>query len=165
MKLLNKTKLNDEALLKQYELYVSGSEKVSERRMTANAFMWTIQGGLLTLIGVGFGTSNQALLFLAPLFGIASSYVWTKIVNSYKQLNSGKFKVLHEIEKELPANLYAYEWELLGKGKDSSLYEPTSHIENNLPKICMYFWILALAIFLFGLLVSNISIEVIISCL
>lgn len=163
MKLLNSKHQDKNILLSQYQLYVGSAEQVSERRMSANAFMWTIQGALLTLLGIGFGVNNSALLLFAPLFGIASSYIWSKIIKSYKQLNSGKFKVIHELEKVMPASLFAYEWELLGKGQDEKLYEPTSHIESVIPKICLYFWVAALLFWISTLVDISLVADLVIS--
>lgn len=163
MKLLNQKHLDKNILLKQYELYVGSSEKVSERRMSSNAFMWTIQGALLTILGIGYGVENNALLLFAPLFGIASSYAWEAIIKSYKQLNSGKFKLIHELEKNMPANLYAYEWKLLGEGEEKNLYEPTSHIEMVLPKICLLFWTASLLFWLMNVVDLSLVFELVIS--
>ncbi len=50
-------------------------------------------------------------------------------------LNSGKFKVIHEIEEQLPMALYKHEWEILGGGKDKTKYWPISHIEKIVPLV------------------------------
>jgi len=70
------------------------------------------------------------------------------LIRSYKQLNAGKFEVIHEIEKRLPLALYKYEWEILGEGKDKNKYYPFSHIELWIPWVFgiiyavlgVYFW-------------------------
>jgi hypothetical protein len=40
--------------------------------------------------------------------------MWYRLVRSYKDLNSAKFKVIHEIEKSLPISPYDAEWEAVG---------------------------------------------------
>ena len=50
-------------------------------------------------------------------------------------MNSGKFKVVHEIEKELPLSPYDAEWEALGRGNDPKLYLPFTRIEIWVPGI------------------------------
>ena len=60
-------------------------------------------------------------------------YVWWRIVKSYRQLNSGKFKVVREFEQLLPTAPYDAEWIALGEGKISNLYLPLTHIENWVP--------------------------------
>ena len=62
-------------------------------------------------------------------------YLWYRIVLSYDGLNTGKYKVIHMIEKRLPLALYDTEWEMLGRGKKKDLYWPFSHIERRVPWI------------------------------
>jgi len=57
------------------------------------------------------------------------------MVRSYKGLNSGKFKVIHAIEKRLPLALYDTEWEALERGGNKRIYWPFSHIELLVPWI------------------------------
>jgi hypothetical protein len=45
-----------------------------------------------------------------------------------------KFKVIHELEKHLPASVYAYDWQLLEQGK-GNVYKPVTHIEQWIPVI------------------------------
>jgi len=59
-------------------------------------------------------------------------WVWF-LLRSYKQLNTGKFKVIHEIEKKLPLALYDFEWKILDEGKNRNTYFPFSHIEMIIP--------------------------------
>ena len=63
------------------------------------------------------------------LSGIAFSVAWFYLVQSYRQLNSGKFKVIHAIEQNLPLALYEAEWKALGEGRDPKLYRPLTKIE------------------------------------
>ena len=66
---------------------------------------------------------------------IAISVIFYYLIKSYKQLNTGKFELIHKIEEKLPLNLYAYEWIVLGEGKNKNKYFPFSHIEKRLPII------------------------------
>jgi len=61
-------------------------------------------------------------------------------------LNTGKFKVIHEIERQLPASIYDYEWKILGEGKSRKLYFPFSHIEMVIP------WIFGIVYVILGVL-------------
>ncbi len=72
---------------------------------------------------------------IVSLAGILLCYAWYRLVRSYKDINSGKFKVVHEIEKELPLAPYDAEWEAVGRGKDPKLYLPFINIEMWIPKI------------------------------
>lgn len=57
------------------------------------------------------------------------------MLRSYKQLNTGKFEVLHEIEKKLPLALYGFEWKILKEGKEKDVYFPFSHVEMLIPQV------------------------------
>jgi len=58
-------------------------------------------------------------------------------------MNTGKFKIIHQIEQHLSLALYDYEWKILGKGKDKKIYYPFSHVELCIPWV---FGIIYLAI-------------------
>ncbi len=124
-------------LLAQYHLYVESMEKISDRRQNANNYFITINTVLISFIGVLF----QVKIFetipwvksMIALVGIIICVIFWFLLRSYKQLNTGKFKVIHEIEQKMPLALYDYEWKLLGEGKSKKLYFPFSHIEMVIP--------------------------------
>ncbi len=124
-------------LFDQYKMYVESIEKISDRRQNANNFFISINTALISLIGlsmqykilVGFSWIKA----LVALVGILICVIFWFLIRSYKQLNTGKFQVLHEIEEMLPLSLYHHEWHLLGEGKDNNKYYPFSHIELLIP--------------------------------
>lgn len=133
MELINKdNKETSDALLEQYKLYVEMMDKVSERRGNANSFFITLHTVVLGIIGIN-GFSVEKYWWLIVILGLILSYVWGYLLQSYKLLNTGKFEVIHEIEKELPMNMYAYEWEILDYGKNRAKYWPISHLELIIP--------------------------------
>ncbi len=127
-------------LLKQYELYLAGAEKISDRRESANRYFYTLNSGIIISIGFLINSSLNSefilvtLLFLGVL-GLTFSVIFWYLINSYKQLNGAKFNVLYKMEKELPFQPYKDEWIELGEGKDKSKYYPFSHIEKIIPII------------------------------
>jgi hypothetical protein len=67
---------------------------------------------------------------------IALCYVWWRVVYSYRQLNSGKFAVIHEMERVMPMALFKGEWVAMGEGKDHKKYLPLT-----CRKLCTFvFW-------------------------
>ncbi len=70
---------------------------------------------------------------LVAIVGIIICVIFWFLIRSYKQLNSGKFDVLHKLEGQMPLALYKYEWEVLGEGNDKNKYFPFSHIELLIP--------------------------------
>lgn len=121
-------------LLEQYKLYVEMADRVSQRRMDTNKFFISVHTFMITLISL-FSQGNHLVLMLAALIGILFSGAWFFLLKSYRQLNSGKFKVVHEMEAKLPYAPYDVEWDKLGQGKDRKLYWPLSHLEVILPVI------------------------------
>lgn len=119
-------------LIDQYRLYIEMMDRISQRRMSANTFFITTNSLIITIYSI-LKSIKQDYSLLVSFVGIIICISWLFIIISYKQLNTGKFKVIHEIEKCLPLNLFAYEWDLLGKGKDDNKYWPLSHIECYIP--------------------------------
>jgi hypothetical protein len=123
----------------QYKMYVESTERISDRRQNANNFFLTINTILISIFGLSFQIKilddyNWVRIILA-LLGVAICIIFWFLLNAYKQINSGKFKVIHEIEKNLPLALYDYEWKILGEGKNKKIYYPFSHIELLIPWI------------------------------
>lgn len=122
-----------EHLLEQYKLYVEMADRVSARRQTANSYFLSINTALLGFAGYVTTKTQGNQIWLLGLVGIILSYLWYRIIVSYRDLNSAKFKVVHELEKRLPISPYDAEWEAMGRGKDSSLYRPLTHVEKGVP--------------------------------
>lgn len=124
-------------LFEQYKLYIDSIEKTSDRRQQANNYFIAINTALISLVGLSFQIeifkNSPWLKILLAILGIIICFIFYFLIKSYKQLNTGKFTVIHEIEKNLPLALYKYEWQILGKGKDKSKYYPFSHIELLIP--------------------------------
>lgn len=120
-------------LLDQYKLYVEMADRISSRRQSANSYFLSINTALLGFIGY-FGTREPTTyLWLVAAAGVALSYLWYRLIRSYRDLNSAKFLVIHEIEKRLPLSPYEAEWEAMGRGSDPKLYKPFTHIEAGVP--------------------------------
>ena len=125
-------------ILEIYKLYVEMADRISSRRQAANSFFLTINSAIVALVGyVNLASDQDAAAFLfyalVAIAGMVLSYLWYRLVLSYKQLNSGKFKVIHAIESMLPLRPYDAEWTALGQGKDPDLYKPFTHIETLVP--------------------------------
>ncbi len=138
----------------QYKLYVESIEKTSDRRQHANNYFITINTALISLIGLSFQVKilDDApwIKLIFSIVGIIICVVFWFLIRSYKQLNAGKFAVLHEIEQNLPIALYKHEWKVLGEGKKNEKYYPFSHIELLIPWIfgSIYIFLLGSLFFL-----------------
>jgi hypothetical protein len=140
-----------EHLLEQYKLYVDSADRISQRRSTTNSFLLTVNASLATLYGLTTPlkpTGAAAWHLLIPFAGILVCLAWLALVDSYRNLNSAKFQILHELETRLPVYLYKHEWALLEHGK-GTIYKPVSHIEEWIPVV---FILLYVGLFLYSVL-------------
>jgi len=127
-------------LFEQYKLYVELADRTSQRRIAANNFFIAANASLLT-IASWFKDNFGTYIYLISIVGIIISLFWFFLIRSYKQLNTGKFKVIHELEKKLPACVFDYEWKVLGKGKSFKNYWQISHIEMAVPFIFSFLYV------------------------
>jgi hypothetical protein len=144
--------LYEEHYFEQYKLYLNSIEHISDRRDRANKYFITINSGILILIGllVQYVSDYKSLLLSGLcIFGVIVSIIFYYLINSYKQLNTGKFKILHQIENSLPIELYKQEWEALGKGENKKLYFTFSHIE----KIIIIVFVVSYFLLLIGIII------------
>jgi hypothetical protein len=122
-------------LFEQYKLYVESADRVSERRVSANNYLLTVNAFLVTLYGILAASPYKSYwTILVPVAGILVSMTWYRIIVSYRDLNSVKFKVIHELEEYMPAALYEYEWQKAEEGKGRA-YHPLTHLEQWVPII------------------------------
>jgi hypothetical protein len=137
--------------LEIYKLYVSMADNISARRQAANSFFLTINTGLLAFLGYAkplFGEPAGRLVLLVTLAGIVLCFSWYRLIKSYKGLNSGKFKVIHLMEGNLPLAPYDAEWEVVGRGKDRKKYVPFTHVEIYIPWVFFTIYVVLLFTFL-----------------
>lgn len=126
-------------VLEMYKLYVEMADKISERRQTGNSFFLTLNSAIVALVGYINLSSDElpqnagSLFWLVPVAGMILCYLWYRLIHSYKDINSGKFKVVHAIEKLLPLRPYDAEWTALGRGDDPKLYLPFTQTEMLVP--------------------------------
>lgn len=136
-----------EHMLEQYKLYVEMMDRISHRRQTANGFGLSINTALLGIVGLVAARCTPTQLYVMvtviAVAGVLMCYAWYRLVRSYRDLNTAKFKVIHAIEARLPISPYAAEWLAAGEGKNAKLYKPFSHIEMWIPRIFMLAYLAA----------------------
>lgn len=106
-----------ELIFAQYKQCVGAAERVSERRQSANKFFVTTNSIVLSFMGYLLSADMETWLWLIVLAGLFLSSAWLRMIWSYKALNSAKFKIIHDIEEQLPFQIFKDEWALLNKGK------------------------------------------------
>jgi hypothetical protein len=130
----------DDHLLEQYKLYVDSSQKLSDRRLSTNNYLLAINSSLLTLLGLFASLiSYHKPLIMIPIAGFLLSLAWFLLLTSFKRLNGAKFDVIHELEGNLPANVFKNEWHLLKSGKRRP-YTAMSDLERLVPVLFLIFY-------------------------
>jgi hypothetical protein len=145
-------------LLEQYKLYVEMMDRVSARRAQTNTFYISLLSGLLALLSLVVDKKlvlgDQAIVLLATaILGLALCYVWYANINSYKELNSLKFKVINEIEPYLPFPCYLREWEILKEGNKNQQYRRLTRVEKYVPFILAVPYLCLLVYSIYSLLI------------
>ena len=129
-------------LMECYKFFSGTADAASARRQVANAFYLTLNTAFLALIGYTLRhatkNDNLASMLVVPIasfLGLVLSHLWFRTIKSHKQLNTGKFEVIHLMEKEMPFAPYTAEWKSLEEGKNPKRYQEITKIETRLPKI------------------------------
>ena len=131
--------LQNEEYLQLYKLHAEFADRVSQRREGANRLYTGLLAGLMVVVSalLRLGPSNESInvvLFLGcGIFGMILSASWVIVIRSYRQLNTGKFKALLELEEHLSYPFFTREWELLHQGKDFRRYWKLTVVETLLP--------------------------------
>ena len=125
-------------MLQQYQLYVQLTDNVSDRRLRTNNFYISLMSGLLGLLALSIERNmfqeQQGIVFVVfGLLGVALSFLWRVNIRSYRQLNTGRFKVIHEMEAQLPYACFDREWEFLSAGTDPKKYLQLTRVEKFVP--------------------------------
>ena len=110
-----------ETLFGQYRMFVETSEALVARRQGVNTFFLSVNSAILAVVGLLLRDGESADLESAMivglgLVGVALCCVWRRLLKSFGQLNTAKFAVILEIEKRLPARMFAAEWASLEHG-------------------------------------------------
>ena len=82
------------------------------------------------------------------LLGALLAAAWYIHIRSYRQLNTGKFKPLHELEDKLAYPFFQREWELLEEGENPNKYWRLTVVETFVPSI---FFIIFTGLLLIGI--------------
>lgn len=127
------TEENKHQYFEIYKLTVEMADRISSRRQTANSFFLSINTAIMAFVGYFKALNEISYLWLICLAGLIISFMWFSYIKASKQLNTGKFKIIHLIEKNLILRPYDAEWIALGKGKNKKLYKPFSDIETIIP--------------------------------
>jgi len=145
-----------EIFLEQYKFFAKTADDITVRRLQTNKFYLAILLGLFTIAGflhknglTGITVLDRdVILILISIIGMALSAIWYVNIESFKLLNTAKFKVILEMEKELPCQCFGKEWEYRVGEDESKAYPIFTKIEKFLPIMMgiIYFMVLLVAL-------------------
>ena len=127
-----------QALIELYRIHAELADRASQRREDANRLYVSLLSGVLMLIGAALRFRSDlalehTIIGVAAVMGAVLSMSWWIVIRSYRQLNRGKFRMLHELEERLPYRPFFREWQFLGEGRDARLYVKLTTVEAVLP--------------------------------
>src|SRR5689334_1579524 len=88
-------------LLEQYKLYVDMADRISQRRTTANSYFLSINSAILGFVGYLVSKATDEYVWLLAVSGFTLTLLWYAGIISYRNINTAKWNVIHEIEKRL----------------------------------------------------------------
>ena len=145
-------------LLEIYRIHAELADSVSRQRGTANRFYMLVLSGLVVLFSALIQRQNGiplgVLMVGFGVFGMLLAAAWYIVIRSYRQLNSGKFKALHELEAKLAYPFFKREWELLEEGQEQKTYWRLTIVETFVPFIFFICFAVLLGIGIY-LLIAN----------
>lgn len=138
-------------LFELYKIMVASSEALVGRRQGVNTFFLTINGALLTAVGLLLSNGQDQQLQAAGLLvlgvtGCILSLAWNSLILSFGQLNKGKFAVINRMEQDLPAAIFLAEWKALGEGTKPSVYRTFTSREVWAPRVFLGVYVITSAL-------------------
>jgi len=113
------------------------SDRISARREGANKIFLSANSIIFAFLATQ-GTFYKIHVFIS-IVGILISFVWATMIQNYKNVNSAKYAVIHEMENMLPWKVYKDEWDKLEQGKNKRIYAKLTVVEKRLPWILLVF--------------------------
>jgi len=135
--------------LEQWKFYGQSTHQVSNRRLKNNRFYLRLLIALLGVAGIGgkLGFITPIGIFFIGAIGLPFCVLWTFHILSYKQLNSGKYRVLWQIAEDLPYDPFQMEWDRLKQGDEPDVYIKHTTVEVWWPRVFGFFYAV---LFLYG---------------
>lgn len=123
-----------EVLLSQWQTCVEMANSVSQRRDSMNNLFVTLN---IALLAANSFLWDMKTIILS-IAGICICVVWLFFIRNFKLLNTAKFLIIEEIEKNLPMQAFNEEWKHL---KDNEKYREGTKLEIAFPVIFIVLYI------------------------
>lgn len=133
----------EDHILDIYKLYVDMTDKLSNRRHLTNTWFLTLNTTIMTIAGFLLSKNLETIMLIIILLaGFVNCILWNRLIASYKRLNTARFKVIQEIEEQLPIKTFCKEWDLLNNDRNSKQFYSLTKIENKIPLIFALLYII-----------------------
>lgn len=138
----NEPDITQTPALEQWKFYGQSTHQVSNRRLKNNRFYLRLLIALLGIAGIGgeLGFITPIGILFIGAIGLPFCVLWTFHILSYKQLNSGKYRVLWSLAEELPYDPFQMEWDRLKQGDEPDVYIKHTTVEVWWPRVFGYFY-------------------------
>lgn len=119
-------KSDKELILGQWQTCVEMANSISQRRDSMNNLFTTLNIALVAAISIMWDIKSVFVI----VAGTVVCVLWIFFIRNFKLLNEEKFKVICEIEKELPVQPLNDEWAQLRQNRE---YKEGTRLEQFLP--------------------------------
>jgi len=119
-----------------YKMLVDMADRASQRRQAANNFYLSVNTAVIgasTYLGA-IGQSTLTLVLIAVAGGVIC-LAWQWNIDSYRALNSAKFRVINDLEAALPIASFSTEWTYLTPHGSGRRYRPFHAVEVIVPRV------------------------------
>lgn len=133
---------NDNMLMEQYKLMLSTSETLIDRRQRLTTTYISIFSALLPVLTYMLSGKTLIMYVGSAIISFISCILclsWRNAISAYGKSNRAKFIILEEIEKCLPAAMFASEWMALKT--QVSKYKSYTKRETTIPMIFLFVYV------------------------
>ncbi|MCD1293622.1 hypothetical protein CUJ83_01240 [Methanocella sp. CWC-04] len=106
--IIDASKTVNPTLFEQYKIMVATTSEVTKNRQTTNSFYVAVNTFLIAAMGL-IKNLPQYGVILISITGMVVCTFWFMNIASYRNLNHAKFQVIHEMERELPVQMFSQE--------------------------------------------------------
>lgn len=146
-------------LFEQYKIMIKSSNDLTNHRHSSNKLYVAMNGAILSAMALVSRYVNQLseiedgilmIFVILSIVGIGVNSVWAKQVISYRQLSSGKFRIINMMEKYLKVAIFTAEWRALANGEDEKVYAAFTKNEERIPiNLKRLYYTLMILVFVF----------------
>ena len=142
------TESNSMLKLRQWMMYTQLTDRLSERRAPTHRFYLTSNTLLFAAISaIALFDLSRVIAFIIAFVGLVYGFFfnfnWWLLTKRNQEYVSEKFKIINEIENDLPYKMYTVEWKLINLSQSRLFSWKLSRIEAFTPRALMAAYILA----------------------